>query len=303
MDPSNFVAQSSLRWANDGKPLCTQKEIFRTAVVSPFQLSHPTGLEYQYLFCWWENLPAPLPVPVQRHNIFETNQLTAPMERKHKDPLLLNAAWGFFLDLDNKSWTGVKPPNQKTGPYPNAPPMYVEYTSQKYVVYWFFHGRNHSGFAGFHDYHEGDWERVAVRLDTHNRLTDMAYWQHYCPAETFTRIALEEKGVFTGSSHSHPKVYVGSGSHASYAGSGFTIISCPTEGPWIGIPNGGKDSHKGGGVVWSTWQKGRSGFKNVKSAPWYGYGGGWGSKTNGDTWGPLGPGPLKPPVDTTGWPT
>ena len=177
--------------------------------------------------------------------------------------------------------------------------MVVEYKPRRYIVYWFFSAKNNVKVATVDDMHEGDWERIAVRLDEHNRATHVAYWQHYCQPRAkygslLTWAQMEARGhLYAGV---HPDVFVALGAHASYPKPGDTVTPCEPK-------NGGLDDHIGGGVTWKTWQNGSDGFAEVTKKPWYGFGGGWGSKTKqGDNafWGPLGPGKLKSPVPA-GW--
>ncbi|MEV5499264.1 hypothetical protein AB0M50_28050 [Nonomuraea fuscirosea] len=87
---------------------------------------------------------------------------------------------------------------------------YYEYVAHQYVTYWFFYAHNDAPTALFD--HEGDWERISVKLDKANRATAVAYHQYkgYC-----TR-SWQEAGKHEG----HPLAYSALGTHATY--------------PWLG---------------------------------------------------------------------
>ena len=289
--PSGFVAHSRLRWASQGDDsrLCkaTNDKTDRTFRGRPAAAALAAGA-FSHEFCWSARKNGGAPWERKR---FDTNDLTAPSEDKRKAQAPW-ARWGFYLDLDNAYQRGDTPPNQSYGEYPNAPQVPYEFEHGKYVTYWFFSAKNHVSIARVNDYHEGDWEHIAVRLDTHNRATHIAYWQHYCqPSIKYRSLLLWADLQPELVEGTHPPVYVAKGAHASYPFPGETGLPCGD------VQKGMLDSHQGSGVQWRTWQRGVSGFENAKMAPWYGYAGGWGSKTKqgakrwpGPFSGPLGPG-------------
>src|SRR5206468_4114719 len=107
---------------------------------------------------------------------------------------------GFYLDLSNGLRAGNVPPTGRT--YPNAPPLYYSYVRSRYIVYWLFYGFNDRPF----DHHEGDWEKVVVRLDANQHATAVAYYQHFCdPTNSrygvFSWADMQASGYLTAGTH------------------------------------------------------------------------------------------------------
>lgn len=124
--------------------------------------------------------------------------------------------------------------------------------------------------------HQGDWERMSIRLNAANKPVTVAYFHH---GKHCVRSYANAKKVGT-----HPVGYSALGTHATYPGPG----RYPTEFAVL------KDNATGGGEVWQTYQKK---LNNVRSMPWYGYGGGWGEVGESThTTGPNGPSAFKSPV-------
>jgi hypothetical protein len=81
-----------------------------------------------------------------------------------------------------------------------------DYPNQVALQYWFFYPYNE--FPG--DRHEGDWEMVTIVLNLEPKEVEIAkYAQHM----TGTKYYIEQLEF----SDNHPKVFLGKGSHASYA--------------------------------------------------------------------------------------
>ena len=179
---------------------------------------------------------------------------------------------GFFLDLDNSH-------HESAGPGTNMP-VYDEAVAGHYITYWFFYAYNQGPAPGGIDNHEGDWERISIKLDQHNRATAVAYYQHTGHEVKRWREAPKQG--------SHPLVFSAKGSHASYDSAGDKDL---------GVPLGLVKDHAGRGAQWKTWQH----MKNARAQAWYGYGGAWGEVGDiKDTTGPQGPSRYKPPAPT-GW--
>ncbi len=286
MDPDDFIRHSKLAWANDDHLGCRKSDVDKVArgKINPRDLRLGERAKYRHTLCF-----AVLGREVRQR--FTTADLTAPSETA-KQPRG-GGRWGFYLNLDDAYHHGVEPANADD--YVNAPQMVVEYKPHRYITYWFFSAKNNVKVATVDDMHEGDWERIAVRLDKHNRATHVAYWQHYCqPKAKYGSLLTWQQMTDRGYLYAgvHPNVYVARGAHASYPNADdLTVTPCETK-------NGLLDHHGGRGVTWKTWQNGSSGFAEATKKPWYGFGGGWGSRDEGDSgfWGPLGPGPMKPPV-------
>jgi hypothetical protein len=99
------------------------------------------------------------------------------------------------------------------------PPVYHYHVSRdrgyRVLQYWFLYAYNDwAAHGGFND-HEGDWEVIFVFLDAQNQPQQVAYSRHVrIPGlyEPLTAPWTEVEAVQA----THPVVYVGCGSHASY---------------------------------------------------------------------------------------
>jgi hypothetical protein len=187
---------------------------------------------------------------------------------------------GFYLDLEDR---------RRSGASHTRAPAYYEYKPGRWVIYWFF-----SAYDQHDGAHEGDWEHIAVRLDSVGLGTQFAYYRHECAPRVFGRSQMK-KGLGqrnTGfSGRTHPIVYSAKGSHASYwkrSGSWSISDSC-------GLPMPASTDRTAKGKPWRTWRT----LKKARTA-WYGYGGAWGppgSAVDGKRIndGPLGPSRYKLP--------
>ena len=163
------------------------------------------------------------------------------------------------------------------------------------ITYWMFYAFN----SAFGDYdHEGDWERVVVRLDANLQPFRVAYYQHSCAPRrvawnSLTKVDDQGRPSAGGT---HPIVYSARGTHASYARVDADLQRDNCAVPVIPV----RDHvccNDGRSPEWRTWTLGA----NVRRQPWYGYGGAWGEvgeSTN--TTGPLGPSWYKRPAPD-GW--
>jgi hypothetical protein len=213
-----------------------------------------------------------------------SDQVQDLLGRKHGDPIHSNqdvrpkdgkgdgGNEGFFLDLDNAH-------HESTGPGTNMP-VYFEAVAGHYITFWFFYAYNEGPAPGGIDNHEGDWERISIKLNRHNRATAVAYYQHNGHEVKRWR-EVPKQG-------SHPLVFSAKGSHASYDSPGAKDL---------GVPFGLVKDQAGRGAQWKTWKH----MKNARAQDWYGYGGAWGEVGNyKDTTGPQGPSRYKPPAPE-GW--
>ena len=215
------------------------------------------------------------------------NEFTRP--RDSKPERVTNGAEGMFLDLKNSEHKG--------NPTLADDPVYYNYLPQHYVVYWFFYPYNNFSFHSFPEKHEGDWERIVVRLDAGNHATQVAFYRHGCEPTIVDWPNLQNGSEGSLENGTHPVVYSGLGSHASY----------PTPGE-----NGGGSTcqpfpdQTDEGTPWSTWLN----VQDVFAQQWYGFGGAWGEVGNdlripgipGDmTTGPLGPSSFRGSGAPDGW--
>lgn len=253
-DASNYIHNSRLRWSHDsGQP---DDEIADKGHVDENRLGDG-GYSDQV-----ENI-----LGIKHGAHIRSNQDVRPKDGKGD-----GGDEGFFLDLDNAH-------HESTGPGTNMP-VYYEAVDGHYITYWFFYAYNAGPAPGGLDNHEGDWERISVKLNRQNRATAVAYYQHKGHEEKRWR-DVPKQG-------SHPLVFSAKGSHASYASPGAKDL---------GVPFGAVKDHAGRGAQWKTWQH----LKNARAQGWYGYGGAWGEVGNyADTTGPQGPSRYKPPAPE-GW--
>lgn len=181
---------------------------------------------------------------------YASNQPVRPHEMGGRD--------GMFLDLNNA----------RRGVGGTTAPVYFEYVPKHYITYWMFYPYNNGPTK---QNHEGDWERITIRLNIYNRPARVAYFGHggHC-------IRLWEDAP---KYHGHPIVFSARGTHASYPRAG----KFPTKF--------GFHDTTSAGPVWPTWPK----AYNAKTRPWYGFGGAWGEVGEfKDTTGPSGPGVKNP---------
>jgi hypothetical protein len=102
------------------------------------------------------------------------------------------------------------------------PPVYHYHVCQDGPVtvlqYWFLYAYNDWGYHGGMNDHEGDWEVVFVFLDQKQQPQRVAYSRHIKVPVLFEPDTAAWSEVAKGGSH--PVVYVGCGSHASYTKAG-----------------------------------------------------------------------------------
>jgi hypothetical protein len=203
---------------------------------------------------------------------------------------------GFYLNLADAERIGTAPrcpPGQpRCGVYRRAP-VYYEYSRRRYVTYWYFFGYSSpvSGAQLFDRLgHEGDWERISIRLDETSEPTEVAYWQHSGDPSTANRklVQWRELEALGSVKQGHPVVFVARGSHASYPKACRKLLGrrfCFND-------------LRNDGWRWTTSEH----LRDVTAQPWYGFGGAWGTLgQHGNFVGPAGPGPNglachKPPV-------
>jgi hypothetical protein len=123
--------------------------------------------------------------------------------------------------------------------------------------------------------HEGDWERISVRLDEDDKLAHIAYYQHNGPPELVRPRRRGER----------PVVYVAKGSHASY----------PNPSRELSVRKLVKAAEVFGKDI--EWQVEPRHLRDVRREKWYGFGGAWGRPgVDSQQTGPLGPSRFKPPT-------
>ncbi|HYJ67777.1 MAG TPA: hypothetical protein VEX15_08950 [Nocardioidaceae bacterium] len=177
-----------------------------------------------------------------------TNEGPAPMDRDQA---------GFYLDIRDAAFGGDG----------NTAPVYVEFKDGQYLVYWFAYGDNNATLGPVKDFdHEGDWERMGVRLDANNEPTDTVYWTHGAPCSVPWPAAPKDG--------EHPIGFAAKGTHATY-------------------PEAGRFRYEfvdrtSAGTRWETW----TGAEFADEQPWWSYTGAWGTVGQGKhSTGPDGPSP------------
>jgi hypothetical protein len=187
---------------------------------------------------------------------------------------------GFALDVDDAFRSGLA--SASVGPVYTGAPVYLQ-AEPGFITYWFFYGFSAAGgrfdSRGISTFgHEGDWERISVHLDEAGNPLEVAYFEHAGPP-------LLLLWAQTPRLDTHPIVFSGLGSHASY----------PAEdGPQ---QKRNADSTQVG-RLWPTWVQ----IVDVHDKPWFGFGGAWGAAGIGparlakELTGPLGPSPYKTPA-------
>jgi hypothetical protein len=246
-----FIRQSSLSWAHDA-PCTTDHEVAARRTVDGTRLGSG-GYQHQIADALCND----------HGDQHRSNELTRPRQGDKGD---VPEDEGFFLNFPNRL-------RERTS---TAVPVYYEYVRHSFVTYWFFYAFNDAPEATNAFDHEGDWERISVRLDDRDRAVTVAYYAHtgYC-----TR-PWSEAGRHLG----HPLAYSARGTHATYAWAG----SYP-------IAGGLATDTTGRGAGWATYNR----LRNARTQGWYGYGGAWGEVGEGsDSTGPLGPSAFKDPAPT-----
>jgi hypothetical protein len=245
MSAHTFIDYSELRWAHDTG--CGDHSIDGT----PSESAMGNGGYYE----WDAAGQVAWPPCHHQGNRFYSNENTRPMADDGPP-----GEEGFFLDLDHSMHKGGG----------TGSPVYVQ-RYPRAVMYWFLYGYN-NGPVRFN--HEGDWERIAVRLGKKGKPYKVVYWRHGEPCSVRWKHVRKYNG--------HPVVFSAKGTHASYARKGPHRIHHPGPDVFYDYTSKGKR--------WKTWQN----LDRLSKQPWYGYGGGWGEVGElKDTTGPMGPAPFR----------
>lgn len=227
MDASTFIANADLWWDHGG--LCKDDEPVARDVsetgLAKGEYTHPA---------------ASVPQPHSEDPLPCTHEEDATVYRSNSGDKEPQGGKGFYLDLDD---------GKRGGDGPGAPLQWQYHDNGDGTgafVYWLFYGYN-----DYTNKHEGDWERIAVKVDGETP-TGVTFWKHEEPACYMPWDRME-------SANGHPVTYSAKGSHGSY--------------PWEGL-----FSHTGGtdattkGKTWNTWEHTRP----VTAQRWWGYRGLWG---------------------------
>jgi hypothetical protein len=238
MDATRFIERSPLKFDHDR---CFDPEPVAESV-EPRRLGQG-GYTHQ---------DAERPTPTRRGTP-RCRVHTGAAHRTNGDPS------GFFLD----------PPVETQRGEGTAAPVYWEPHKDQgrtAYVYWFFYGSNDLLLG---NKHEGDWERIAVRLDGDEPVA-VTFFGHGGDPCTVPWDESER-------SDGHPVVYSARGSHASYPITGVRRVNKI----WFDRPSFGSE--------WRTWLNAR----RVDREPWWGYQGWWGQQNGKGFSGPIGPHPQR----------
>src|SRR5205085_4951784 len=293
-DPLTFINNSSLNWFHEGG--CEPHPIAARGTVQASRLGADSATPYtdHPIFPTINGATCSTIAEIE----FKTRDYTRPWDGSKRSSVENNFFWnnpfyekeGFYLDQDDSDEIrqGIRsiPGNPI---YPGAPVFY-EYVPGRYVTYWFFYAYDDFSFP--HPLlgdvslqrHEGDWERVSIQLDSNDSALNVFYYSHHDGEIAYWETIDKYQGT-------HPIVFSAKGSHASYPNEGLHQTQCYE----------GYCAHDSTdrGPQWLTWNN----LQNVKTKPWYGFGGAWGqvdalntpvgSFAGGDYTGPLGPSRYK----------
>ena len=175
-----------------------------------------------------------------------------------------NLSSGFFLQFLESTREG-----SSSGGWTVYGHVYPGAGNRKVLQYWFFYPYNHA-FGTFN--HEGDWEFMAVVLDTQEQAESYILAAHGDP-HTFSATTNPAQVQTEGN---HPIIYSAKGSHASYPS--YTGDVCDGS-PNIGLTP--MDRCDSSGPEWRTWELGFGGVVNLgeRAFPnfnWLNYTGLWG---------------------------
>jgi hypothetical protein len=278
MSAGNFVNQSALLWSR--RPDCADTRVAGAGAVRAGKLGAQAGAHGgPYTQHPTSPRPPSGPDPCRPGSAVKaSNDYTRPETHRVE---------GFHLDTSNSERFGAKPrcpaARPRCGVYGEAP-VYFQYSPHRFITYWYFFGFS-SPFRGSSLFdiagHEGDWERISVRLDSSDRPTEVAYYQHKGDPTTANRrsVSWRELGATGSLRGARPIVFVARGSHASYPKACrqvFGVKFCVTD-------------LRDAGWLWTASEH----LRDVTAQPWYGFGGAWGELggRSSDFSGPAGPGP------------
>lgn len=277
-DAGRFVEQSALIWSR--RQGCADTRIAEAGDVDASRL----GVQTSDVSERYTQHPTK-PRPANGKDVC-SREAAARTSDEHPRPESQRSE-GFFLDIAEPARVGM-PPGCPGGPqlctkYGEAP-VYYQYSAGRFITYWYFfafsnpfRGKGIADRAG----HEGDWERVSIRLNAADRATEVAYYRHRAePSRKNGGILSWSELAAEGSVRDeHPVVFVARGTHASYP------KECKR---LLGIKRCLVD-RRDAGSLWTA----SAHLRDVTLEPWYGFAGAWGQlhASDGRRSGPAGPGP------------
>lgn len=294
MGVDEFVARSSLRWAHNAG--CLDEEVVPTGEIDAKRLSGQRAAPYterqqrRFGFLLGECR--------DYGREYGSGELTRPSQKPWQKAAGMERDEGFFLDLDNVSRGGDVPIDTPEGRRIYTPLTY-SYSPGNYITYWFMYGFNPGATiaVGVIDSHEGEWERITVRLNADNTPRAVDFYTHLCPPITRSWSEMTDGTLANGDvvEGSHPIVYSAKGAHASYPAVPVDRDDLRSCGPVQGRIQGRGDEVVEGGPKWQTW---KVELRLDRESDWYGFGGAWGEvgKVGSNPFaGAINTGPLGPP--------
>jgi hypothetical protein len=276
MGIAKFVKSSRLKWAHNHCPDATLADEGKiNADKLGGQLAVPYTHHEHNRLCRDEG------------DVYASYDFSRPGDKSHRRSGL-DANEGFYLDLKKSAYAGATPNADDVV----KTPMSYSYEPGGFITYWFMYGWNPGapGLGHMVDRHEGEWERITVRLDSDDHPTAVDYYAHECESPITVRWAkLVDNNMANGEvfDKTHPVVYSALGSHASYP----NVRTVPKAGvcglsgtpkkianllhKHFGVPRFGQgagDETSRKGSVWRGWDD----LVDASTEPWYGYGGAWG---------------------------
>lgn len=196
---------------------------------------------------------------------WKSNKYTAPWEHYTlggwSNP---GGGEGFYLDLPNDDRDG--------GGLQGDEPVIVYTSPGKWVQYWYNFGDSRRPAKDSTIGHEGDWEHIALKVNSSGTPTHVEYSFHHAKCEL--PWASAPKG---GTGGTQPFVYIALHSHASYP----FVDSKPAK-----FSDGSKDK-----MGYGSWWDAQENLNYLPNYSFYPYGGGWGlALDTDDSSGPSSPG-------------
>ena len=199
MAPAKFAQRSSLKYA---RPEDCEDTMIASAVI-PIRL----GNWYSGQYAAQSDMD---PVSCLAFGgVHHSNELSRPGD--DSAPRSLPPDEGFYLDLPDSLYAGSVP---DVDDQVHEPASY-SFRSGEFITYWFMYAWNPGspglgGLGALVDRHEGEWERVTVRLHPDGTPYRVDYYAHECssPQEVDWADVPRVDG--------HPVVYSALGAHASY---------------------------------------------------------------------------------------
>jgi hypothetical protein len=281
----DFLSSAKLVWANDS---CTDDTLAEPGEIDLDKLTTTNGYRHH------ATEPDPTAPPTDLRCVdtipeWDTLDPTRPFDGAPESP---PGHQGFVLDADNDLHPGAPLTDGAS-----AAPVYYQYRERKYIYYWFFYPYNDApgptlvypvpggppvpviARAGHGFDHEGDWERVSVRLNAASNEPDAVVYSghsHVC----YRPWADVDK------TDGHPLVYSAIGTHASYPTAGSHLLRhAKVKGRQLPVWD-----HTSEGATWRTWDH----LADTERSAWFGYAGGWGEVgLTTDQTGPAGPSPNR----------